>query len=165
MVEPAQLLRDHILGVAHVGFVVPDLQAAVANAMRVYGLTRDDITYVPAPGEEQPGEEVLTRFAFYTVGDLEFELIEPCSEHFRQLLLNMPSGGAGINHVAWRVDDIDAAVALLARYDICPGHVTPDGVVAIGPKKMVYLDPATTAGLVIELIEFVECAAGNASVD
>ena len=170
MVEPAQLLKDHILGVAHVGFVVPDLQAAVANAMRVYGLTRDDITYVPAvgqepPGEEPPGEEVLTRFAFYTVGDLEFELIEPCSEHFRQLLLNMPSGGAGINHVAWRVDDIDAAVALLARYDIYPGHVTPDGVVAIGPKKMVYLDPATTAGLVIELIEFVACAAGNASVD
>jgi len=117
------------------------------------------------PGEEPPGEEVLTRFAFYTVGDLEFELIEPCSEHFRQLLLNMPSGGAGINHVAWRVDDIDAAVALLARYDIYPGHVTPDGVVAIGPKKMVYLDPATTAGLVIELIEFVACAAGDASVD
>ena len=165
MVEPAQLLRDHILGVAHVGFVVPDLKAAVANAMRVYGLSRDDITYLPAAGEEPPGEEVLTRFAFYTVGGLEFELIEPCSEHFRQLLLNMPSGGAGINHVAWRVDDIQAAVALLAVHGIHPGHVTPDGVVAIGPKKMVYLDPATTGDLVIELIEFVACAADNASVD
>ena len=77
MVEPAQLLRDHILGVAHVGFVVPDLQAAVANAMRVYGLSRDDITYLPAAGEEPPGEEVLTRFAFYTVGGLEFEISAP----------------------------------------------------------------------------------------
>ncbi len=165
MIEPLQLLKDHILGVAHVGFVVPDLQAAVANAMRVYGLSSDDVTYVPAAGDEMPGVEVLTRFAFYSVGDLEFELIEPSSEYFRQLLLGMPSGGAGINHVAWRVDDIDAAVALLAGYDIYPGHVTPDGVVAIGPKKMVYLDPATTGGLVIELIEFVECAADNASVD
>ena len=165
MVEPGKLLKDHILGVAHVGFVVPDLDVAVTNARRVYGLASDDITYVPAAGEETPGVEVLTRFAFYTVGDLEFELIEPCSEHFRQLLLDMPSGGAGINHVAWRVDDIQAAVALLAVHDIHPGHVTPDGVVAIGSKKMVYLDPATTGGLVIELIEFVECAAGNASAD
>ncbi len=66
----------------------------------------------------------------------------------------MPSGGAGINHVAWRVDDIDAAVALLAERGVRPGHVTPGGVMTIGPKKMVYLDPATTGGLVIELIEY-----------
>jgi hypothetical protein len=33
--------------------------------------------------------------------------------------------------------------------------VTPDGVVRIGEKKMVYLDPDTTGGLVIELIEYL----------
>ena len=27
----------------------------------------------------------------------------------------MPSGGAGINHVAWRVRDIDGAVTILAE--------------------------------------------------
>ena len=67
----------------------------------------------------------------------------------------MPSGGAGINHVAWRVKDIDEAVACLAVEGIFPGHVTPDGVVRIGEKKMVYLDPDTTGGLVIELIEYL----------
>ena len=66
----------------------------------------------------------------------------------------MPSGGAGINHVAWQVDDIEAAVAHLEAAGIYPGHVTPDGIVAIGDKKMVYLDPATTGGLVLELIEY-----------
>jgi catechol 2,3-dioxygenase-like lactoylglutathione lyase family enzyme len=95
------------------------------------------------------------------VGDLEFELIEPCSEQFRTLLLGMPSGGAGINHVAWRVDDIEAAVALLATNGIRPGHVTPDGIIAIGPKKMVYLDTATTGGLVIELLEYGADASGG----
>ena len=148
MTELREVLKDHILGVAHVGFVVADLAAAVADARRVYGLGPDDFSYQPALGEE-----AQTRFAFYRVGEMEFELIEPCSEHFRALLLNMPSGGAGINHVAWRVVDIDGAVALLARQGIFPGHVTPDGVINIGPKKMVYLDPATTGGLVIELIE------------
>lgn len=149
MSDLQQLLKDHILGPAHVGFVVPSLEAAVADARRVYGLRPEDVNYQPAPGEAAP-----TRFAFFSVGGLAFELIEPCSEHFRELLLAMPSGGGGINHVAWRVDNIEAAVSLLASRGIYPGHVTPEGVVNIGAKKMVYLDPATTAGLVIELIEY-----------
>ncbi|MFT6287754.1 MAG: catechol 2,3-dioxygenase-like lactoylglutathione lyase family enzyme [Alcanivorax sp.] len=66
----------------------------------------------------------------------------------------MPSGGAGINHVAWRVSDIEAALVSLLARGIRPGHVTPDGVVTIGKKKMVYLDPDTTDGLIIELIEY-----------
>ena len=149
MTDVRELLCDYIEAVAHVGFVVPDLDAAVAQASRVYGLDATDISYVP-----QPGEESATRFAFFSVGGLEFELIEPCSREFRDKLLSMPSGGAGINHVAWRVTDIDAAVAALAQRGIHPGHVTPDGVISIGPKKMVYLDPDTTGGLVIELIEY-----------
>lgn len=156
MTDARQVLKDRIMAVAHVGFVVPSLEEAVANAVRVYGLAPGDISVHPAPGEE-----ALTRFAFFRVGDLEFELIEPCSEQFRTLLLGMPSGGAGINHVAWRVDDIEAAVALLATNGIRPGHVTPDGIIAIGPKKMVYLDPATTGGLVIELIEYAADASGG----
>jgi methylmalonyl-CoA/ethylmalonyl-CoA epimerase len=149
MADPRQVLKAFIRDVAHVGFVVTDLAEAVANARRVYGLAADDVSYQP-----EPGEEAATRFAFFEVGGLVFELIEPCSDYFQDILLAMPSGGAGINHVAWRVDDIDDAVALLARHEIYPGHVTPNGVVAIGEKKMVYLDPATTGGLIIELIEY-----------
>ena len=149
MPDPHGLLKDNILGVAHVGFVVPDLESAVAEARRVYGLAASAIRYVPERGQETP-----TRFAFFTVGDLEFELIEPRSPEFRQKLLSMPSGGAGINHVAWRVKDIESAVVRLAEEGIEPGHVTPQGIVEIGDKKMVYLDPETTGGLVIELIEY-----------
>jgi catechol 2,3-dioxygenase-like lactoylglutathione lyase family enzyme len=148
--DPRRVLKDNIERVAHVGFVVPDLAEAVAEAQRVYGLSASEIQYVPEPGVASP-----TRFAFFTVGGLEFELIEPVSDDFRDKLLTMPSGGAGINHVAWRVKDIDEAVACLAVEGIFPGHVTPDGVVRIGEKKMVYLDPDTTGGLVIELIEYL----------
>ena len=153
MSDPLNLLKDHILGVAHIGFVVPDLEAAVDNACQVYGIEPSSVNYQPPPGEE-----ALTRFAFFSVGELEFEYIEPCSEQFKKILFDMPSGGAGINHVAWRVRDIDGAVTILAEQGIRPGHVTPDGVIAIGPKKRVYLDPATTGGLVIELIELPEQA-------
>lgn len=149
MADLRELLHDYIQAVAHVGFIVPDLEQALANACRVYGLNESDLSIQPPLGEE-----ALTRFAFFTVGDLEFELIEPCSDHFRKLLLEMPSGSAGINHVAWAVDDIEAAINMLERQGINPGHVTPDGIVQIGEKKMVYLDPATTGGLVIELIQY-----------
>jgi methylmalonyl-CoA/ethylmalonyl-CoA epimerase len=149
MPDPHSVLLDYVEEVAHLGFVVPDLAVAVAQACRVYGIEADDVRYVP-----EPGEEAATRFAFFSVGDLEFELIEPVSPEFRDKLLSMPSGGAGINHVAWRVSDIEAALASLLARGIRPGHVTPDGVVSIGEKKMVYLDPDTTDGLIIELIEY-----------
>ena len=149
MSEAKSVLLDYIEEVAHIGFVVPDLSVAVAQACRVYGIEADDVRYVP-----EPGADAATRFAFFSVGDLEFELIEPVSPEFRDKLLSMPSGGAGINHVAWRVSDIEAALASLLQRGIRPGHVTPGGVVSIGEKKMVYLDPDTTDGLIIELIEY-----------
>jgi methylmalonyl-CoA/ethylmalonyl-CoA epimerase len=156
MTDIRQQLGDHIIGVAHVGFVVADLELALDNFRRLYGLKESAIRREPAEGAE-----ALTRFAFFQIGGQEFELIEPCSEEFRKVLLGMPSGGGGINHVAWLVTDIEGALECLAQVGIYPGHVTPDGVVNIGAKKMVYLDPGTTGGLVVELIEKI----GDPSAD
>lgn len=149
MADVHALLKGYIIEAAHIGFVVPDLAQALEKACRLYGLADEDISYLPLPGED-----ALTRFAFFSVGGLSFEYIQPCSEHFKALLLGMPSGGGGINHIAWRVSDIDSALGLLEKHDIIPGHVTPDGVVTIGAKKMVYLDPASAGGLVVELLEY-----------
>ena len=143
------VLKDFIVGLAHIGHIVTDMEAAIANFKRVYGVG-DDAIRIP---DNPPGAELMTRFAFITVGDTEFELIEPVSDYFKQVLLAMPSGMAGINHVAYRVHDIDGAVTALAAQGIRPGHVTPDGVVDFGAKKLCYLDPETTDGLVIEWIE------------
>lgn len=149
MNEVTEVLAARLLGVAHIGFIVPSLESSLAEFSRVYGLDASAVDIQPPAGET-----ALTRFAFFSVAGLNFELIEPCSEHFKEQLLGMPSGGAGINHIAWRVDDIEVAVELLAARDIRPGHVTPDGIIAIGERKMVYLDPATTGGQVIELIQY-----------
>ena len=146
-----EALKDYIIGLAHIGHIVRDLENGIAGFRRLYGLSDDDITILDAPA----GTPQLTRFAFIRVGETEFELIEPVSEHFKTILLGMPSGLGGINHVAYLVDDIEGAVKCLAAQDIFPGHVTPDGIVDMGRKKMVYLDPDTTGGLVVELIENV----------
>lgn len=148
MADAAHLLKSYILGPAHVGFVVENMTSAINHASVLYGLSEEDIHYEPAPGVA-----ASTRFAFFSVGDLAFEYIEPCDETFRAKLFAVPSGGGGINHIAWKVTDIHGALSALARHNVVPGYVTPDGVIRIGHKLMVYLDPTTTGGLLVELIE------------
>ena len=148
MPDAAAVLGDLITGVAHVGFVVEDLEVAVSDTCRLYGIDPQSVHWQPPRGESAP-----TRFAFLSVGGLDFEFIEPVAAEFRQQLLAQPSGGAGINHLAWLVSDIARAVSLLDRIGVRPGYVTPGGVVRIGERQMVYLDPATTGGHLVELIQ------------
>lgn len=142
-------LKDFIIGLGHVGHIVADLDAALADFKRVYGVEDTDIR-IP---ENPLGTEIMTRFAFVNVAGTEFELIEPVSDYFKDILFTMPSGLAGINHVAYWVNDIEAALLALKQQGVAPGHVTPKGAVDIGDKKICYLDPHTTGGLVIELME------------
>lgn len=151
MTQLEQALAGLIEGVAHVGFVVPDLDAAVAGARELYGLRPEDIEYLPPADVEAP-----SRFAFFEVAGLSFEYIEPRSAEFKSLMLGSACGAGGINHLAWRVRDIEAAVERLAAQGIVPGYVTPDGIVEIGASRMVYLDPASTGGLLVELLQYPE---------
>ena len=146
------ILGDYILGLQHIGHVVPDLEIALESFKRVYGIPDDAIRRVPSNGDEAPG----SLCAIVSSADTEFELIQPVSEQFRRLLSDAPSGGAGINHVAWRVSDIDACLAVLRERGIGPGYVTPEGVLSYGKTRMVYLDPAQCDGLYIELIEITD---------
>lgn len=151
MGDLSTVLSDWIIGPAHIGHVVTDLDVAIEEARTLYGFPADAVRYEPPPGVEAP-----TRFAFFEVGGLHFEYIQAVDERFGQLLFASPSGGGGINHVAWRVSDIEAAVAALGQQGILPGYVTPGGIISIGSKKMVYLDPATTGGLLVELLEYLD---------
>lgn len=148
-------LKNLILGLQHVGFVVADLDAALQQWQQLYDVDSNTIRRVPATKAEQNSSPVL--FAFFTVAGQEIELIQPKADPYLTLMLAMKSGQAGINHVAWRVSDLSAALQLLAHRGVYPGYVTPNGLVQFGQKKMAYLDPATTGGQLIELIEINEC--------
>ena len=142
-------LKDYIVGLQHIGHIVDDLEASIDAFRKLYGLDESAVQRVP----EEPDGTEPTLFAFVTVGDTEFEIIQPQSHESRAELMLSPSGGGGINHIAWRVNDIDAAVRTLGEQQVRPGHVTPDGVVDTGRSRIVYLDPADTDGLLIELVE------------
>lgn len=146
--EVTQCLADHITGLQHIGCVVGDLQASIDSFRRLYGLEDSAIRVLP-----DQGAETQARFAFIRLAGTEFELIEPVSGEQKAMLLAAPSGGGGINHVAWSVRDLDGALEGLAKAGIMPGYVTPGGPVTLPSSRMVYLDPATTGGLLVELIE------------
>lgn len=106
--------------------------------------------------EPEAGVDSPSRFAFFSVAGTEFELIEACDPDLKALIETYPSGAGGINHTAWRVRELDKVMSLLADKGIVPGHVTPAGPVTFGNKTLVYLDPKTTGGHLIELIEIAE---------
>lgn len=141
---PAAVSR-HITGMRHVGVVTEDLEALIARLQELFGVADADILRVPAPGE--PAD---TRFAFFSIGGVPYEVIEPVSEHFRNILLN---SNLGTNHVCYNVDDLDAVVAAMAEAGVRLGHVTPDGIVDMPHARMAYFNPADTGGLLFEFVE------------
>lgn len=138
-------VSDYILGLRHVGIVTEDLAATVERLQSIFGIADGEISYVPAADE--PAE---TRFAFFSIGGTPYEVIEPVSEYFKDILLNT---NRGTNHVCYNVSNLDAAVAAMAEQGVRLGHVTPDGIVALPSFKMAYFNPADTAGVLIEFVQ------------
>lgn len=143
-------LQHCLLGLQHLGFVVPDLEQALADWQQLYGLTEAQFRRPAGVPADAP-----VRFAFIEIAGQEFELMQPVAEPYLSLLNGLKSGEGGINHLAWRVRDLAEAQQLLQQQGVRPGYVTPDGPVCFGRKKMLYLDPATTGGQLIELIEMM----------
>ena len=142
-------LKDYIVGVQHIGYVVADLEKSIETYKELYGIGDSDIQIFP----EADDGSALTRFAFIQVGEVQFELIQALRSPYTEKLKGEDNGAGGINHLAYRVRDLEAAVAALSDQGIGPGHVTPDGIVRFGNKKIVYLDPNAISGQLIELIE------------
>ena len=76
-------VSKHLRGLRHVGVVTDDSESLVRRLQALFGLREEDIVRVPAPGE--PAE---SRFAFFTIGGVPYEVIEPVSAAMRAQLLN-----------------------------------------------------------------------------
>jgi hypothetical protein len=132
-----------------VGYVVSDLEKALPRFAALFGeCTRMD---ADTPGTLFRGRrsDVKLKMAFFRSGPLEIELIEPVSgagphQEF------LDSGGQGVHHVRFRVEDLDAKLPELnaAGYETLWYHrYTPEIAWA-------YLEcPPAEGGGVFELLE------------
>ena len=138
-------MSEIITGLRHIGIIVKDAEKSKGFFKDLFDLEDDDVSIVSS--DITKGESA---FAFIPVGGMELELIQPISEHFRELVGNPP---AGINHFAFTVKDIEEAVQLMKQKGVRLGHVTKDGILDMGRSKVAYFNPEDTDGILIEFVE------------
>ena len=127
--------------VDHIGVAVEDLDASLELYERDYGMKlvhRETVA-------EQGVEAVLL-----DVGENHIELLSPTSP-------DTPVGkflakkGPGMHHVAYQVDDIEAALAALKRSGLRLIDETPR--TGIRDSRVAFLHPAASGGVLTEIVQ------------
>lgn len=127
--------------VDHVGIAVKDLAASVKWYEETLGLH--------SKGTEVVQEQQVT-VAFLPCGDSELELLESTSPE-GPIARFIEKNGEGIQHIAIRVDDIDAALAELKEKGVRLIDQTPR--YCAGGARIAFLHPKATHGVLLELCE------------
>ncbi len=125
----------------HIGIAVKDL----AQSLKFY----EGILGLKAEGEEVVAEQKV-KVAFLPTGDSELELLES-TEPDGPIAKFIEKKGEGIQHVALRVDDIEAALARCKEAGIKLIDETPR--YGAGGAKIAFLHPKSTGGILLELCE------------
>jgi methylmalonyl-CoA/ethylmalonyl-CoA epimerase len=130
-----------ILGMDHIAISVPDLQSAIDRFVADLGLRLDGT-------EDVPTEQ--TRTAFFPVGETRIELISPMDGK-GPVQAALDKRGAGLHHICFRTDDIDADMQRLRA----KGY----RFLSDGPKpgahgtRVLFIHPRSCGGVLIELAE------------
>jgi methylmalonyl-CoA/ethylmalonyl-CoA epimerase len=126
--------------VAHIGVAVVSLGEALA-------FYRDVLAIEP---HGEPEEQDGARIASLRFADTDVELLEPVTPD-GPIARFLARRGPGIHHVCYRVDDLDRALARAAA----AGYRLVDAVPrrGAGGRRVAFLHPKSTAGILIELTE------------
>ena len=125
----------------HVGVAVEDLDAALALYEGTFGMPvahRETVS-------DQGVEAVLL-----DVGDGHVELLRPLGED-TAVGRFLARRGPGLHHVAYRVDDIDAALAQLREQGV--ELIDSEPRTGIRASRVAFLHPRATGGVLTEIVE------------
>ncbi len=125
----------------HVGIAVNSLADAVPLYAALLGLE-------PSGEELVPSEEV--RVAFFGRGPGRVELIEPTSEE-SPISRFLARHGSGIHHICLQVADLDSALTRGGEAGV--EAIPPEIRVGAGGKRVAFLHPRSTGGVLLELVE------------
>ena len=125
----------------HVGIAVNDLDQAVAFYRETYGLTVWERIDLP---------ERRMAVAVCRIGDSMIELITPTS-HEAAFARYLEEHGEGIHHIAFQVDDVEAALRTIEGRGI--RLVDAHGQPGIHSTCVAFLHPKATMRVLTELVE------------
>ena len=125
----------------HVGVAVEDLDSALALYEATFGMPvahRETVS-------DQGVEAVLL-----DVGDSHVELLRPLGED-TAVGKFLARRGPGLHHVAYRVDDIDVALARLREQGV--ELIDREPRTGIRASRVAFLHPQATGGVLTEIVE------------
>jgi methylmalonyl-CoA/ethylmalonyl-CoA epimerase len=127
--------------VDHIGFAVRDIEEAIAFYSRIFDITGWERLAMP---------ERHMAVAIARVGDTLLELIAPTSDQasFAKFLQER---GPSMHHIAYRVDDIAAALAEASARGIQLIDEAPRA--GMHNTLVAFLHPKSTLGVLIELVQ------------
>ena len=132
-----------VLKVDHIGIAV----TAVDEAKKLYS----DILGLEMAGSETVAEQKVTT-AFFPVGDTEVELLESTAPDGPiAKFIEANKGRGGVQHIAFRVENIEEALAELKAKGVALIDQTPRK--GAGGAKIAFLHPKATFGVLVELSE------------
>ncbi len=129
------------LKVDHIGIAVKDLD----QAKKFY----TDVLGIEAHGEESVAEQKV-RVCFIPCGDSEIELLESTSPD-GPIARFIDKNGEGIQHIAFGVDNIEAALAELKEKGIRLIDEQPR--YGAGGSSIAFIHPKATGGPLLELAQ------------
>jgi methylmalonyl-CoA/ethylmalonyl-CoA epimerase len=129
------------LKVDHIGIAVKNLEETLKFYEEVLGMT--------CTGKEEVTEQKV-RVAFLPVGDSEVELLESTDPE-GPIAKYIEKKGEGIQHIAFRVDNIEEAIENMKQKGIRMIDETPR--YGAGGAKIAFCHPKSTGGVLVELSE------------
>ncbi|MBN2874339.1 MAG: methylmalonyl-CoA epimerase [Spirochaetales bacterium] len=130
-----------VVKVDHIGIAVSSLEESLKLYTDALGMTLHGTETV---------EEQKVKTAFLPLGETEIELLESTAPD-GPIGKFIESRGQGIQHIAFRVDDIEAALAELKAKGIRLIDEKPR--YGAGGAKIAFLHPKATNGVLIELCQ------------
>jgi len=127
--------------VDHIGVAVSNLEEALKVYTDVLGLRLHGTEVV---------EEQKVRVAFMPVGDTEIELLESTDPE-GPIAKFIEKRGEGIQHIAFRVDDIEEALEQMRQKGVRLIDEKPR--YGAGGARIAFLHPKSTGGVLVELCE------------
>ncbi|MDW7670874.1 MAG: methylmalonyl-CoA epimerase [Bacillota bacterium] len=129
------------LKVDHIGIAVKNLEETLKFYEEVLGMT--------CTGKEEVTEQKV-RVAFLPVGDSEVELLESTDPE-GPIAKYIEKKGEGIQHIAFRVDNIEEAIENMKQKGVRMIDETPR--YGAGGAKIAFCHPKSTGGVLVELSE------------
>ncbi len=133
-----------VLGVDHIGIAVGDLQEV--------GSFWGDMLGLPNNGEETVEEQKVTTGFFPTPNGSEIELLAATADDSPIAKFIEKNGGrGGIQHIALRVDNLEAALADLKEKGVRLIDEKPRK--GAGGAKIAFVHPKASHGVLLELCQ------------